>query len=137
SSPPQSAVNRLTMLSAHAAVPMSAGMIRTPSMGPADATRGVRATRAPESWKRRTTAAPMPRVPPVTSTRLSANSSADVGNGRARSCSGQCSVVDDDQLGDPLVPEAEVEAQNQRVGQAGFVVGPVGACVDGDVAVAI
>jgi hypothetical protein len=45
--------------------------------------------------------------------------------------------VDDDQLGDPLVPEAEVEAQNQRVGQAGFVVGPVGACVDGDVAVAI
>jgi len=30
-----------------------------------------------------------------------------------------------------------VEAQNQRVGQAGFVVGPVGACVDGDVAVAI
>ena len=25
-------------------------------------------------------------------------------------CSGQCSVVDDDQLGDPLVPEAEVEA---------------------------
>src|ERR1700746_2680780 len=59
------------------------------------------------------------------------------GTGRARSCSGQCSVVDDDQLGDPLVPEAEVEAQNQRVGQAGFVVGPVGACVDGDVAVTI
>src|SRR6201986_5133682 len=50
---------------------------------------------------------------------------------------GQCSVMDDDQLGDPLVPEAEVEAQNQRVGQAGFVVGPVGASVDGDVAVAI
>src|ERR1700730_10112373 len=59
------------------------------------------------------------------------------GTGRARSCSGQCSVVDDDQLGDPLVPEAEVEAQNQWVGQAGFVVGPVDACVDGDVAVAI
>src|ERR1700747_827367 len=32
-----------------------------------------------------------------------------------RSRSGQYSVVDDDQLGDPLVPEAEVEAQNQRV----------------------
>src|SRR6202051_3123115 len=59
------------------------------------------------------------------------------GTSRARSCSGQCSVVDDDQLGDPLVPEAEVEAQNQRVGQAGFVVVPIGACVDGDVAVAI
>src|SRR5689334_22197276 len=59
------------------------------------------------------------------------------GTGRTRSCSGQCSVVDDDQLGDPLVPEAEVEAQNQRVGQAGFIVGPIGACVDGDVAVAI
>src|SRR6202030_1360285 len=59
------------------------------------------------------------------------------GTGRARSCSGQCSVVDDYQLGDPLVPEAEVEAQNQRVGQAGFVIGPVGAGVDGDVAVAI
>src|SRR5580704_4680907 len=57
--------------------------------------------------------------------------------GRAWSCSGQCSVVDDDQLGDPLVPEAEVEAQNQRVGQAGFVVGPVDSCVDGDVTVAI
>src|SRR6476660_301241 len=59
------------------------------------------------------------------------------GTGRAWSYSGQCSVVDDDQLSDPLVPEAEVEAQNQRVGQAGFVVGPVDACVDGDVAVAI
>src|SRR3984893_11675460 len=59
------------------------------------------------------------------------------GMGRARSYSGQGSVVEDDQLGDPLVPEAEVEAQNQRVGQAGLVVGPVGACVDGDVAVAI
>src|SRR4029077_13289717 len=31
------------------------------------------------------------------------------------------------QLGDPLVPEVEVEGQNQRVRQAGFVVGPVGA----------
>src|ERR1700746_2320051 len=59
------------------------------------------------------------------------------GTGRARSCSGQCSVVDDDQLGDPLLPEAEVEAQNQRVGQSAFIVGTVGARVDGDVAVAI
>src|ERR1700736_3542223 len=59
------------------------------------------------------------------------------GTGRARSYSGQCSIVDDDQLGDPLVLQAEVKAQDQRVGQAGFVVGPVGACVDGDVAVAI
>src|SRR5580700_6888950 len=59
------------------------------------------------------------------------------GRGRARPCSGPCLVVDDDQLGDPIVPEAEVEAQDQRVGQAGLVVGPLGSRVDGDVAVAI
>ena len=47
----------------------------------AGAERAVAATRAPASWKRRTTAAPMPRVPPVTSTRLPANSSAGVGKG--------------------------------------------------------
>src|SRR5579859_47284 len=45
--------------------------------------------------------------------------------------------MDDDQLSDPFFPEAEVEAQNKRVGQAGFVVGPVDACMDGDVAIAI
>jgi hypothetical protein len=45
--------------------------------------------------------------------------------------------VDDDQLGDPIVPEAEVEAQDQRVGQAGLVVGSLGSRVNGDVAVAI
>ena len=56
---------------------------------------------------------------------------------RRLGCSGPRLVVDDDQLGDPLLPEAEVEAQDQWVGQAGFVVGPVGTCVDGDVAVAI
>jgi hypothetical protein len=32
-----------------------------------------------------------------------------------RTCSCHCSVVDDDQVGNPLAPEAEVEAQNQRV----------------------
>jgi hypothetical protein len=81
SSPPQSAASRLITVSTPAAVPMSAGMNRTPSTACAGADRAVATTRAPASWKRRTTAAPMPRVPPVTSTRLSANSSADVGNG--------------------------------------------------------
>src|ERR1700719_4715011 len=44
SSPPQSAVSRLTMLSAPAAVPMSAGMNKTPSMEWADADRAVATT---------------------------------------------------------------------------------------------
>src|SRR5258707_4373435 len=106
--------------------------------------RAVVITVAPASARRRTMAAPVPLVPPVTSARRPASESLMV-TGMASACCTACAsllgsfrrrlVVDDEQPDDAVVAYREVVGEDERIGQPGLVVLAIGQGVDDHLAV--
>src|SRR5713226_8862563 len=101
--------------------------------------RAVVITVAPGSARRRTIAAPVPLVPPVTSARRPASESLMVTGMASPSCPACPSalgprrrrlVVDDDQPHDAVVADREVVGEDERIGQPGLVVLTIGHGVD-------
>src|SRR5260221_10193883 len=101
-------------------------------------------TVAPASGRRRTMAAPVPFVPPVTSARWPASESLMVTGMASASCPacpsllGPCRrrlVVDDDQPHDAVVADREVVGEDERIRQPGLVVLAIGHGVDDHLAV--
>src|SRR6266851_9313328 len=106
--------------------------------------RAVVITVAPGSARRRTIAAPVPLVPPVTSARRPASESLMVTGMASASCPacpsllGPCRrrlVVDDDQPHDAVVADREVVGEDERIRQPGLVVLAIGHGVDDHLAV--
>src|SRR5258708_2278232 len=106
--------------------------------------RAVVITVAPASARRRTMAAPVPLVPPVTSARRPASESLMVTGTASASCPacpsllGPCGrrlVVDDDQPHDAVVADREVVGEDERIRQPGLVVLAIGHGVDDPLAV--
>src|SRR5260221_492720 len=106
--------------------------------------RAVVITVAPASARRRTMAAPVPLVPPVTSARRPASESLMVTGMASASCPacpsllGPCRrrlVVDDDQPHDAVLADGEVVGEDERVRQPGLVVLAIGHGVDDHLAV--
>src|SRR5260221_13226771 len=108
--------------------------------------RAVVITVAPASARRRTMAAPVPLVPPVTSARRPASESLMVTGMASASCPacpsllGPCRrrlVVDDDQPHDAVVADREVVGEDERIRQPGLVVLAIGHGVVDHLAVAL
>src|SRR5258707_6461751 len=101
--------------------------------------RAVVITVAPASARRRTMAAPVPLVPPVTSARRPASESLMVTGMASASCPacpsllGQCRrrlVVQEDQPDGSVVASREAAAEDERIRQPGLVVLAIGHGVD-------
>src|SRR5260370_25425471 len=97
--------------------------------------RAVVITVAPASARRRTMAAPVPLVPPVTSARRPASESLMVTGMAGASCPacpsllGPCRrrlVEDDDQPHDAVVADREVAGEDERIPQPRLVVLAIG-----------
>src|SRR5258707_4935304 len=108
--------------------------------------RAVVITVAPASARRRTMAAPVPLVPPVTSVRRPASESVMVPGTASASCPACPSplgprrrrlVADDDHPHDAVVADREVVGEDERVGQPGLVVLAVRHGVDDHLAVVL
>src|SRR5258707_8595113 len=101
--------------------------------------RAVVITVAPASARRRTMAAPVPLVPPVTSARRPASESLMVTGMASASCPACPSLlgpfrrrlaVDDDQPHDAVVADREVAGEDERIRQPGLVVLALGHGLD-------
>src|SRR5713226_7210932 len=106
--------------------------------------RAVVITVAPASVRRRTMAAPVPLLPPVTRARRPASESLMVTGIASPSCPaclsmlGPCRrrlVEDDDQPHDAVIADREVVGKDERIRQPGLVVLAVGHGVDDHLAV--